>query len=132
MTPERWKLIDELYHDSLDLDVGVRGEFLDQKCAGDQSLRREIEKLLLAHNKAGDFIETTAFKDLARTAATAASGQFEGLEINQYRIISQLGSGGMGEVYRAHDSKLERDVAIKVLPATGFGDQSGSLRLLRE
>jgi len=132
MTPDRWKLIDELYHASLDLDAGARAAFLKKQCDGDESLCREVEALLSAHDKAAEFLDTTALNDLARTVARESGEGFEERQIGQYRLLSRLGAGGMGEVYRAHDSKLERDIAIKVLPRSGFVDSTASLRLVRE
>jgi len=73
MTPDRWKLIDELYHETLDLDVNARGEFLKRKCLDDESLLRDVEALLSAHEKAADFMDTTALNDLARTTMVSCT-----------------------------------------------------------
>jgi hypothetical protein len=118
MTPDRWKLIDELYHATLDLDVSARDEFLKKQCAGDESLRREVEVLLSAHEKAGDFIDTTALNDLARKVAADSGGGFERRQINQYRMLSRLGAGGMGDRQRLEEDLRPRGV-IDAIVRTG-------------
>ncbi len=125
MSPEQWKKIDELLDAALDLPPERHSAFLDEACDGDADLRRELESLLAAHQKAGSFIETTPAKGLtsaldfdkasASVAATAV-GTMVGQKLGHYQLVSLLGAGGMGEVYRARDSRLDRHVAIKVLP----------------
>lgn len=120
MTPEQWKKIDELLDAALDLPAERHSAFLDEACEGDEELRRELESLLAAHQKAGSFIETTPAKGLASALdfekAQASSGSLVGHKLGHYQIAALLGAGGMGEVYRARDPRLDRNVAIKVLP----------------
>ncbi len=128
MSPERWEQITEIYHSALELELGERLAFLDAACADDDSLRREVESLLKADSEAGDFIAHPAFHDAAslltvKTDVPLAVGQ----NLGHYKIISRLGAGGMGEVYLAKDSKLNREVAIKILPAS-FAENPNYLR----
>ena len=116
MTPERWQQIEQLFHAALARDLTHRNSFLASACGTDEELRREVESLIYFHNDTASFIETPA-GDVA--AAILDSDKFRlkpGHEINNYRIIRQLGSGGMGEVYLADDTKLHRKIALKLLP----------------
>jgi serine/threonine protein kinase/WD40 repeat protein len=125
MTPERWEQITEIYHSALELESSERLKFLDEACAGDDFLRREVESLLEADREAGDFIAHPAFHDAASmlTVKTDESLTFA-QNLGHYQIIMRLGAGGMGEVYLARDSRLNRAVAIKVLPSSFAGNPS--------
>ncbi len=107
MTPELWEKITEVYNAALELEGRERIEFVDRECSDDPVLRREVETLLEADEAAGDFISTPAVGTIE-----SWSGQF----VAHYQIMSQIGSGGMGEVYLAKDTKLNRLVALKTLP----------------
>src|SRR5690349_2457160 len=118
MKPERWKRLDQLFHSALQLDPGKRAEFLMEACADDEPLRLQVQSLVSAHDKAGSFIESPALEVEARELAgeSAPTDLATGKMVSHYRIISPLGSGGMGDVYLAQDLVLNRQVALKLLP----------------
>jgi tetratricopeptide (TPR) repeat protein len=130
MTPDRWQQIEQLYHAALTRDQNQRADFLREACAGDDALRREIESLLVHGAETNSFLEAPA---LAAKLFVEHPGQsFIGRQIGPYRIVSLLGAGGMGEVYQAQDTKLRRDVAIKVLPRAFLNDPERLSRFQRE
>ena len=115
MNPERSQQIDEIFQVALDLTAGQRIAFLDQACAGDKDLRREVESLISSYEHAGSFIEHPAIEVDARILATPSVNSLTGQSIGNYQIAEPLGTGGMGEVYLAYD-KMGRKVALRVLP----------------
>src|SRR5262245_34656769 len=115
----------------LDVDPSARGAFLAEACAGDDALRREVEQLLAQEPAADDFMEGPV-SDLTAERAVAARDSVIGRSIGPYKVVSWLGAGGMGEVYRARDTRLDRDVAIKVLPDSFAHDPGWLTRFHRE
>jgi eukaryotic-like serine/threonine-protein kinase len=136
MRPENWQQLDELFHAALGCEPEERAVFLDDACAGDESLRKQVEVLLAAHEEAGSFIEDPAIEVEARGLATdqgsAETALATGEIVSHYRIISLLGSGGMGEVYLAQDTKLGREVALKLLPNHLTHDENRVRRFQQE
>src|SRR5437870_2270126 len=116
MQPERWQQIDQLFHLALDKAPDKRALFLAEACAGDEVLRNDIEELISSHEQADEFIESPASDLAAELLAKGQSGLKYGEKIGPYEIQSVLGLGGMGEVYRATDTRLSRRVALKLLP----------------
>ncbi len=116
MTPERWKQIEQLYHAALKLEPGQQSAFLQEACTGDEDLRREVESLLAHESQAESFIEAPALVGTAQGMAEERVQSLVGRQLGVYKILSLLGAGGMGEVYKAQDTRLNRIVAIKVLP----------------
>lgn len=132
MNPERWALVDRLLQSSLPLSRADRKAFLRSRCNSDDELYREIESLLEAHDKATKFLENTAVEVEAQAMATSTVRIDVGAQFGPYRVVSRLGTGGLGDVYRAHDPLLERDVAIKLLTGDFADDQVGFQRARQE
>ena len=132
MTSERWRKIEELFHAAQELNANGRQAFLAQACQGDDELRRQIEALL-ARDEDGQILDRPATELLPettthRTAPSLSAGE----KLGHYEIVDLVGSGGMGEVYRARDSRLRRNVAIKVLPSEVSRDPERRQRFERE
>jgi serine/threonine protein kinase len=119
MTPERWQQVQNVLEKALELAPGERSAFLDRACSSDPSLRHEVETLLAS----SDGVRSSFLQSSSTLRVTLTPGT----KLGEYEVKSLVGSGGMGEVYRAHDSRLGRDVAIKVLPSL-FSADSGRLR----
>jgi serine/threonine protein kinase/Flp pilus assembly protein TadD len=121
---ERWQEVERIYHLTLEREASERSTFLVQACAGDEALRREVESLLSYEHHAEGFIEAPALEVAAKIMAGEHSPIRAGDKFNQYRIVSMLGAGGMGEVYLAEDTSLRRNVALKFLPAVLTKDKA--------
>ncbi len=127
MTPERWEQIGNVYEKAREFAPGERATFLDQACADDEDLRREVESLFATEATIGNFIAHPALKDAAGLLTPEAPGALTGKQLGHYQILSLIGVGGMGEVYSALDSRLGRKVAIKLLPSA-FSRDADRLR----
>jgi len=121
---DRWQEVERIYHLTLEKEASERSTFLVQACAGDQTLRREVESLLTYEHDAEGFMEAPALEVAARIMAGEHAPIRAGDRFNQYRILSMLGAGGMGEVYLAEDTSLRRNVALKFLPAVLTKDKT--------
>jgi serine/threonine protein kinase/formylglycine-generating enzyme required for sulfatase activity len=132
LKPERWQQIEKLYHAALERKESERARFLDEACAHDAKLRREVDSLLSSHEKAEGFLDSPALDMAARTIATEQSVSVIGTTIGHYKITAPLGSGGMGEVYLARDKRLGRQVALKLLPDYFTGDTDRVRRFEQE
>ncbi len=132
MTPERWDQVGKLYHDALELEPERRAAFLDEACAGDTSLRREVESLLAAETRVGDFIAEPVFEAAAELLTEETTSGLAGRQLGEYEILAFLGKGGMGEVYLARDPSLERKIALKLLLPDFTGDEARVSRFIRE
>ena len=136
MNPERWRQIEQIYNSVLERRPQDLETFLHQACAGDENLRKEVETLLACDGRAEHFIEQPAMEVAAQVMAKdQGDANFESLigrSVAHYRIIEKIGEGGMGIVYRAEDSRLNRQVAVKVLPELFSGDPGRLARFERE
>ncbi|MDQ3257657.1 MAG: protein kinase, partial [Acidobacteriota bacterium] len=132
MKAERWQQVERLYHAALECEPESRAAFLDEACAGDEELRREVESLLKYESRAERFIEAPALEVAAEMMAEEQTSVMVGRIITHYRILSLLGAGGMGEVYLADDTTLRRKVALKLLPELFTKDQDRLRRFAQE
>src|SRR5215203_385443 len=132
MNPERWQRIEEVFHAAAARPAGARAAFLSQACAGDEGLRREVERLLAAQEGAASFMNAPALEVAAERLAEEQAGLMTGKTVEHYRILSPLGAGGMGEVYLAEDTKTGRKVALKLLPPYFTKDEQRVRRFQQE
>ena len=132
MTSERWQRIDQIFHSVLDCAPETRASFLSESCRDDAELREEVESLLRAHEQDESLIDVPAYELAAEFLAEAVGGLPAGQQIGPYKILSQLATGGMGEVYLAHDSRLGRKIALKLLPPDFARDQHRVRRFSQE
>jgi hypothetical protein len=129
MDPERRERVKDLFEEALQHEPSRRAAFLAEACAGDDTLRREVAALLSAHEAAGSFLATPV---PPRNPSAPRVRLSDGARLGPYEIRGLLGTGGMGEVYRAYDRNLGRDVAIKTLPSALAASGEALARFRRE
>jgi serine/threonine protein kinase len=124
MSSERWERTKEILEQALRLASQERQAYLDSACGADADLRREVESLIASHEEAGSQFLGAAGPEVLGLAPSRTLTL--GTKLGSYEILELLGAGGMGEVYRARDARLDRVVAIKILPAA-FSEDSDRL-----
>src|SRR5450755_194524 len=128
MHPERWKRIEALFQSAYHVSLEKRAELVATTCAEDPELGGELQRLLDAASDDDSFLEGSPLSSLLLQTPTLTHGQ----KLGNFHILELIGTGGMGEVYRARDSRLKRKVAIKVLPESFAHDPDRVNRFQRE
>jgi serine/threonine protein kinase len=131
MTPEEWEEVGRVFDAAAALRPEERASFLDQACGENEALRREVQALLETEDRAGDFLGGAALEDVAKVLAKDEPPSLVGKRLGHYELRSLIGTGGMGEVYSAHDVALKREVAVKVLPSS-FSQNADRLRRFKQ
>lgn len=131
MTPERWQQVKAIFNSALQYPPQERSSFLTEACSGDDILRSEVESLIASHEKSGEFIDDPAYQAASWLADDNAELK-PGTMVGTYEVLSFISRGGMGEVYLAQDQRLNRKVALKLLPNTFTRDNDRLRRFAQE
>jgi serine/threonine protein kinase/TolB-like protein len=129
IAPDEWLRVRAVFEHALTLPASERSNYVTSACVGHEGVRQQVERLLASHEQADDFLETPVV--IPVDDSTVASN-LTGTQIGPYRLDTRIGAGGMGEVYRARDTRLGRSVAIKVLPSHVANDTQARERFDRE
>jgi serine/threonine-protein kinase len=132
VTPERWRQINDLFHVAVERDAPARQQLLDQAATRDPELAAEVRSLLAVHDSSAGLLEEPAWAVAPHLILEPDTSLAPGTTLGPYRIVRELGRGGMGIVYEAEDTRLQRAVALKALPAQYTGDPVRRERLTRE
>jgi len=129
---DHWTTVKRIHQSALDIDPSERAAFVDESCGGDEALRREVLELLKYAAEAETFLERPAVDIAPEPPGESPEESLVGRTISHYQVLSLLGAGGMGEVYLARDPRLDRTVALKILPGEFAADADRMQRFTRE
>jgi tetratricopeptide (TPR) repeat protein/predicted Ser/Thr protein kinase len=129
---DHWTTVKRIHQSALDVDPSKRAAFVDELCGGDEALRREVHSLLTYATDAESFLEQPAVDIATSSSSERHETTLVGRTVSHYQVLSMLGAGGMGEVYLARDSRLDRTVALKILPGALAADPERMQRFARE
>src|SRR5262245_52513387 len=130
--PEDWLRVRKTFEAALSVPVSERRAYVVASCGADGALLSAVEELLASHDRASQFLETPIAATISEIGERPPTPNLVGRRIGPYQIAAPIDRGGMGEVYRARDSKLGRDVAIKILPGVFKKDPERLARFERE
>ena len=129
---DHWTTVKRIHQSALDIDPSERAAFVDESCGGDEALRREVLELLKYAAEAETFLARPAVDIAPEPPGESHEATLVGRAISHYQVLSLLGAGGMGEVYLARDPRLDRTVALKILPGELAADADRMQRFTRE
>jgi len=132
VTPEQWQRVKEVFEAAVERDSSQRAAFLDEACDSDVALRREAESLIESYEKEKSFMSLPVIAAAAPSLFDKQAESLVGQMVGHYKILAPIGAGGMGEVYLAQDSRLGRQVALKLLPTYLSGDSDRLRRFEQE
>jgi serine/threonine protein kinase len=132
MHRDRWAEVERIFHAAAARPAGERAAFVRDACRDDDGLCRDVESLLAQQASASGFLDGPAMGVAAQMVSDVGASVLSGRRLGAYQVHERIGAGGMGEVYRARDSKLGRDVALKILPRVFTGDPDRLARFERE
>ncbi len=132
MEREKWEQVKEIFDAALQRAPLERERFLVENCGGDEELRREVQSLLSSFDGANSFLQKPAVGEIADVIESSDKKLESGKRFGHYQILKLLGAGGMGEVYLAEDTKLDRRVAVKILNEDFARHESNLRRFTRE
>ena len=129
---DHWTTVKRIHQSALDIDPSERSAFVDESCGGDETIRGEVQSLLAYTTEAESFLERPAVDLAPSPPSEPHEATLVGRTVSHYEVLSLLGAGGMGEVYLARDPRLDRTVALKILPGEFAADPDRMQRFTRE